>query len=238
MMRTIVCVCVALLATAIAVQADETTRHVQEELRKRNLYFGDIDGQSSPELIGALKRYQKRKGFEVTGDVDGNTAASLHVQSTIAFTPTQPEDLTDLPIVPEPPAEAPAASQDITPERVNKFVETYLRVGETEDIGLQVWFYKFPVDYFDDGQLDQARVFADTQRYVKRWPVRKYTLQTPISFFASDKDGETILEFSYAYTVRNNKRVKSGRMKAFWSVRADGHQLKIVAIREERLPNK
>jgi peptidoglycan hydrolase-like protein with peptidoglycan-binding domain len=234
MMRAIVCVCVALLATAIGVQADETTRHVQEELRKRNLYFGDIDGQSTPELIGALKRYQKRKGFEVTGAVDGDTAASLHVQSTVAFTPTQPEGLTDLPIVPEPPAEAPAASQDITPERLNKFVETYLRVGETEDIGLQVWFYKFPVKYFDHGSFDQDEVFKDTQKYVKRWPDRKCTLQTPISFFASE-DGDTTLEFSYKYIVRNNNRVKEGRKKAVWRVRADGDVLKIVAIREEPL---
>lgn len=238
MMRAIVCLCFVLIATAAPLRADETTRHVQEELRKRNLYFGDLDGQSTPELIGALKRYQKRKGFEVTGTVDADTAASLRVQSTVAYTPTKPEGWTDLPVVPEPPAEAPAASQDLTPGRVNQFVETYLRVGETADIGLQVWFYTFPVKYFDHGPFEQDEVFKDTQDYVKRWPDRKYTLQAPLSFFASDKDGETILEFSYAYTVRNNKRVKSGRKKAFWSVRADGHQLKIVAIREERLPNK
>ena len=55
-----VCLIVAISGT---LRADETVRQVQEELRKRNLYFGNIDGQESPELAGALKRYQKRKGL-------------------------------------------------------------------------------------------------------------------------------------------------------------------------------
>ena len=41
-------------------RADETVRQVQEELRKRNLYFGNIDGQNSAVLTDALKRYQTR----------------------------------------------------------------------------------------------------------------------------------------------------------------------------------
>ncbi len=30
--------------------ADEITRRAEEELRKRNLYFGDVDGQMNSEL--------------------------------------------------------------------------------------------------------------------------------------------------------------------------------------------
>jgi peptidoglycan hydrolase-like protein with peptidoglycan-binding domain len=238
MMRAIVCVCVALLATAIAVQADEMTRHVQEELRKRNLYFGDIDGQSTPELIGALKRYQKRKGFEVTGAVDGDTAASLHVQSTVAFTEKTPPDEADLPIVPEPPAEAPAPSQDISPDRVNKFVEAYLRDGESNDICLQVWFYAFPVQYFQYGLVDQNFVVKDTKKYLRAWPERKYILSAPVTLIASGSEGEIIMEFSIAYNLRNKKHTTSGKAKYFWTVRSEGDDLKIVAIREQLLPNK
>jgi peptidoglycan hydrolase-like protein with peptidoglycan-binding domain len=81
-----------LIAAAGTLRADETVRQVQEELRKRNLYFGNIDGQESPELAGALKRYQKRKGFAVTGQVDEETATSLHVQTaTVASTATLPD---------------------------------------------------------------------------------------------------------------------------------------------------
>lgn len=238
MMRTIVCVCVAFLATMSAVQADETTRHVQEELRKRNLYFGDIDGQSTPELIGALKRYQKRKGFAVTGAVDGDTAASLHVQSTVAFTEKTSPDEVDLPIDPEPPAEAPTPWQNISPDRVNKFVETYLRDAETNDIYLQAWFYAYPVDYFQYGRKEQPFVIQDIRYHVKDWPERKYKLIAPPTLMASGKEGETRIEFSIDYMRRNKNGATSGKAKYFWTVRSEGDDLRIVSIREQLLPNK
>ena len=238
MMRTVVCLCVALFATAIAVQGDETTRQVQEELRKRNLYFGDFNGQTTPELIGALKRYQKRKGFEVTGTLDADTAASLHVQSTVALAEKSPPEVPDLPVVPEPPAEAPPPSQDISPDRVNKFVEAYLRNGESNDICLQVWFYAFPVRYFQYGLVDQNFVVKDTKYYLRAWPERKYILSTPVTLLASGNEGEINIEFSIAYEYRNKKRTASGKAKYFWTVRSEGDDLKIVAIREQLLPNK
>src|SRR3954465_2673416 len=71
-----------LLPLSSPARADETVRQVQEELRKRNLYFGNIDGQNTTVLADALKRYQARKGFAVTGKVDSDTATSLHIQAT------------------------------------------------------------------------------------------------------------------------------------------------------------
>src|SRR5437762_9612911 len=81
---------VALPLSGVA-RADERVRQVQEELRKRNLYFGNIDGQTSPVLVDALKRYQTRKGFAVTGKVDQDTATSLHVQVATVATKTLPD---------------------------------------------------------------------------------------------------------------------------------------------------
>ena len=64
----------------VPVRADETvTRRIQEELRKRNLYFGDVDGRPSPQLSAALHRYQERKGFSSTGETDANTLDSLNI---------------------------------------------------------------------------------------------------------------------------------------------------------------
>jgi len=237
-MRTIVCLCVALLATTSPVQADETTRRVQEELRKRNLYFGDTDGQSTDELTGALKRYQKRKGFEVSGTICADTAASLRIQSTIASTDKDSSEWEDLPIDPEPPAEPPPPSHVISQDRVNKFVETYLRNGESNDICLQVWFYAFPVHYFEYGSQDKKFVRQDIKYHVKDWPERKYTLIAPPTLAAADNEGEARIEFSIDYFRRDKQRVASGKAKYFWTVRSDGDVLKIASIREELLPNK
>lgn len=237
-MRTIVFACLLLLGATVPLRADEAIRQVQEELRKRNLYFGDIDGQTTDELTGALKRYQKRKGFEISGNVCANTAASLRIQSTIASTDKGPSEWEDVPIDPEPPAEPPPLSPVVSQERVNQFVETYLRNGETNDICLQVWFYAFPVQYFEHGSLDKVAVRKDIKYHVNDWPERKYTLIAPPTFAPSDIEGETRIEFSIDFYRRNRKRATSGKAKYFWTVRSEGDVLKIASIREELLPNK
>ncbi|MCA1658480.1 MAG: peptidoglycan-binding protein, partial [Verrucomicrobiaceae bacterium] len=58
-------------------RAQDDVRSVQEELRRRGLYFGDVNGRESAEVQEATKRYQKRKGFDVTGKRDRETLKSL-----------------------------------------------------------------------------------------------------------------------------------------------------------------
>jgi peptidoglycan hydrolase-like protein with peptidoglycan-binding domain len=266
MPRALTCLFCLLLALPNALRADETVRQVQEELRKRNLYFGNIDGQSSPVLIDALKRYQTRKGFAVTGKVDPDTATSLHIQQVAANATTA--GLPDVPVLksdiasalpesqrlalqreaeekpdqaptPPPPAESPAPGQDLTPERVNKFVQDYLRDAETQDVASQVKYYSFPVRYFDHGSVSEPFVTKDTTNYVKRWPDRKYTLTGPVNFFASGKEAETEVEFTISFELRSAERTTknkvAGRTKNWWTIQAAGDELKIVAIREARI---
>src|SRR2546423_3439096 len=109
MMRTFTCLFCLFLSASGFTRADETVRQVQEELRKRNLYFGNIDGQTSPVLVDALKRYQTRKGFTVTGKVDKDTANSLHIQAT-TVTATAPP-LPDMPVLKSDTARALSESQ-------------------------------------------------------------------------------------------------------------------------------
>jgi hypothetical protein len=260
MMRAIVCLWVVLIATAASLQGDEKTRQVQEELRKRNLYFGNVDGQQSPELADALKRYQNRKGFAATGSIDEETAISLHIQKSGASARALP----DLPVLrsdaarelpdrqrvaleklaeenldpsptPLPPAESPAPGQDLSPDRVTKFVADYLRDAETDDVAAQVKYFVYPIDYFDHGAVDEQYVLRDVRNYLKRWPQRKYVLSPPVTFLASGKEDETLVEFVITYNVRNNKHTGSGRTKNWWTLRPEGSELKIVAIREQRL---
>lgn len=260
MLRAIACLCFLLIGTTAFVRADEKIRQAQEELRKRNLYFGNVDGQESPELSGALKRYQTRKGFAVTGSVDDETATSLHIV-TAADSAT---GLPDLPVLrsdaarelparqrialeraaeenmdaapsPFPPAEPPGRGQDLTPERVNKFVADYLRDAETDDVAVQVKCFAYPIEYFDHGSVDEQFVLRDVRNYLNRWPQRKYTLIEPVSFFAGGREGETMVEFLIAYDVRNKNHAASGRTRNWWTLRAEGDELRIVAIREQRL---
>jgi peptidoglycan hydrolase-like protein with peptidoglycan-binding domain len=61
------------------IRADEQIRQLQEELRKRHLFFGNPSGEFSPALATALSRYQDKKGFPVTGLLDVETCVSLGI---------------------------------------------------------------------------------------------------------------------------------------------------------------
>jgi peptidoglycan hydrolase-like protein with peptidoglycan-binding domain len=247
-----------------SVFGDEATRRAQEELRKRNLYFGDVNGQMNPELTNALKKFQARKGFEVSGQIDKDTASSLNIPQSpaeVAASTTWP----DVPILksdaarelPEPervaleqqaeasgganstaiaaPAESPTSSQNLKPEEITKFVKDYLRDAETDDVDLQLGYFAFPVDYFDHGKVGRDFVAKDTRNYVRRWPQRKYMLTGPVKFLASSRPDDTRLEFVIAFSVGDIKHAVHGKTKNYWTVTFHGENLKIVAVREQRL---
>lgn len=255
--------CLLLLFVTSVALGDEQVRQVQEELRRRNLYFGDIDGRATPELASALKKYQQRKGFSATGQIDETTASSLSIQVTTLAVADR-TGLPDVPVLksdsarelpearrfaleqsavenvdlaptPAPPAEEPPTAQDLTPERVRKFVEEYLRDGEGADVDAQTRYFVYPVDYFDHGPVGADFARKDVRNYVKRWPERKYMVTEPVSFVASGNDRDTMVEFVIAFSLRNKEHTANGRTKNFWTIRPEGDELKIVSIREERL---
>lgn len=253
-----------LLLTGTTLFADEQIRQVQEELRRRNLYYGDIDGRATAEIAAALKRYQTRKGFTPTGQIDQVTASSLNIQATNEAAPDRPR-LPDVPVLksdaareipeaqrialerqaeqnldpsptPLPPAEEPSAAQSLTPGRVTRFVEQYLRDGEGSDITAQTNYFTYPVEYFDHGMVGADFVHRDVTNYVKRWPERKYALANPVTFFAAPtNEGDTVVEFDITFRVANKEHNASGRTRNFWTVRPQGDELKIVSVREQRL---
>ncbi len=261
--RCLVLLCLLVAALPVA-WGDEEVRRVQEELRKRNLYFGDINGQKTPGLAEALKRYQARKGFTPSGAIDDVTAYSLNVRSD--ETPGQSlPPLPDVPILksdfaqqipegerlareklseknpdlvptPPPPAESPPPSQDLSPQRVTALVESYLRASETDDIKAQTAsYFSYPVKYFDHGVQGATFVERDVGYYLRQWPERRYTLLEPVTFAASDEEGATIIQFKIAYDLRNSHRHAVGRTNNFWTIRPQDGQLRIIAIQEARL---
>ena len=70
--------------------ADEQVRRVQEELRKRHLFYANPNGEKGPALSIAVKRYQQKKGFPATGVIDSVTLASLGISSAIPSAATTP----------------------------------------------------------------------------------------------------------------------------------------------------
>ena len=245
--------------------AADPVRRAQEELRRRNLFFGDVDGKESPELIAALKLYQAHKGFDATGKLDPITARSLGVE-TEASAGVAPEQTKwpDVPVLksdvardlpaatqaaleqkavaeinaeptPEIPAESPEGPQNLDPPTVTTFVQSYLRDNETNDLEAQLKYYSYPIDYFNHGRVGKRFVEKDNRNYMRRWPERQYKLKGPVRFAAGPKDGETIIEFPIEFHVSNKGRSANGATRNFWTVRPEDGALKIVAIKEEHL---
>ena len=79
-----------MLTFARPARADDLVRQIQEELRKRNIYFGDVDGALTPPTIAALRRYQQRKGFPTTGEPDPVTLHSLMIPVPPTLAATAP----------------------------------------------------------------------------------------------------------------------------------------------------
>jgi hypothetical protein len=247
-----------------ALWADEPVRRVQEELRKRNLFFGDINGQLSPELCGALRAYQSRKGFEASGQIDEVTLRSLHVMTNEDASAAQRVSWPDVPVLKSdaaralPPDEQAALAQqavrnvDASPtpvvepmqpsgpapvdrRQVERLVENYLRDGETNDVAKQTRYYEFPVDYFDHGAVGEKFVKTDTRRYVLRWPQRNYQLTAPIKVAAGAGEGEAVVEFPLHFNVRSESRHAEGKTRNVWTIKSAGNELKIVGIKEQHL---
>lgn len=65
------------LLLAAATFADDQLRGVQSELKTQGFFYGDANGQTSPETTAALRRYQIRNGLEVTGALNKETLAAL-----------------------------------------------------------------------------------------------------------------------------------------------------------------
>ncbi|MDP9004854.1 MAG: peptidoglycan-binding protein [Verrucomicrobiota bacterium] len=87
-----------LLTVSGPARADEQTRQVQEELRKRYLFFRDIDGRATPDYSIALRRYQERQGFAQTGVADEMTLYSLGIGEPSPPAEGAPE-LPDVPVL-------------------------------------------------------------------------------------------------------------------------------------------
>jgi hypothetical protein len=242
---------IALLLPSIT-RGDEVTRQVQEELRRRHLFFNEIDGRNTPDVAVALRRYQERQGFPATGVADNVTLRSLG----LANEPAPPAEgatelLPDVPVLrsdsalPEanresrPVAPPPAASakwQPITKAETTDFVRRYLAACESPSVHDELALYADTVDYYDHGPVDRQYIQNELAVYDQRWSRRKYTLSAPVR--VSKSDGKTTAKFRVAFEVANPTANRSahGRTDETFGLtrRADGG-LQIVSVREERV---
>ncbi len=73
--------------TTLALRADELTKSAQTELKELGFYYGESTGLNSPETVAAIKRYQIRNGYEVTGALNTETLKGLGLETDNSASP-------------------------------------------------------------------------------------------------------------------------------------------------------
>ena len=234
------------LAASSVARADEQTRQVQEELRKRHLFFRDIDGKPSLEYANALKRYQTRQGFVVSGVADEMTLYSLGIGE-----PTSPaEGVGELPNVPvlksdaalpelrPQPAPIPTKVQnagDVTKVEIRDFLRRYFDACQSTALQDELAFYGDRVTYYDHGAVDKSYIQNELAVYNQRWPSRKYTMGDSLRVVRSGNN--TVARVRVTFQVANpaHNRKASGRTDDTFSLAKNGDSLEIVSVKEARV---
>jgi hypothetical protein len=227
-------------------RADEETRQVQEELRKRHLFFRDIDGRPSLEYAIALKRYQARQGFAVTGVADEMTLYSLGIGEPAS--PAEGKaDLPDIPVLKsdaalreQRPAPAPVPTKEqnagaVTKAEIHSFLRRYFDASQASNPQEELAFYADRVAYFDHGAVDKPYIQNELAVYNQRWPVRKYTLGDSLRVMR--KNNFTIVRARVSFEVANppNNRTAQGKTDNTFSLAKRGDSLEIVSVKEARV---
>jgi hypothetical protein len=234
------------LAFCGRVFADEETRRVQEELRKRHLFFRDIDGRQSPEYAMALKRYQERKGFAQSGLADGVTLYSLGIGEP----PSPAEGASELPDVPvlksdtalrEPwPAKAPVPSKEqnagnVAKAEIRNFLRRYFDACQSASPDDELGFYADKVEYFDHGVVDRPYIKNELAVYDQRWPSRKYTLGDSVRVVRTGNNTLATIRVNFQVANPEHNRKASGRTDNTFNLAKRGDSLEIVSIKEARV---
>ena len=228
-----------------AALADEETRQVQEELRKRHLFFRDIDGRPSPEYSMALKHYQQRQGFAQTGIADEMTLYSLGIGEPVA--PAEAPPLPDVPVLKsdaahrEPPTVRPPVptkeqnAGDVAKAEIRNFLRRYFDACESANPADELAFYAERVEYFDHGVVDKPYIKNELAVYDQRWPTRKYTLGDSLRIVRTGNN--TIAKIRVAFEVANSEhnRKANGRTDDTFNLAKRGDSLEIVSIKEARV---
>ena len=230
-----------------SLRADETTRQVQEELRKRNLYFGDIDGRESPALSAALKQYQERKGFAITGEVDPDTIRSMAINPSGAG-----DNLPNVPVLRSDRAfaEGSQPGRDLsamdsialtniappTRAEIRAFIRSYLDASETPPVNDDLTFYGSRIAYYLHGNVTKTYIRNELVAYTQQWPERHYGLGESMTLGKSGADMVVGCPISFKLANAEQNRKASGvTNNTFVLARRPDSKWEIVGLREERV---
>ena len=241
------------LCSIAAFHADDQIAAVQEKLKSRGLYYGEVNGENSNETAAAITRFQVRSGFQVTGELNEETLRSL------GLTPSQPvgqnaEDDSAPKIeawralleqdreflkqtTPSQPTErTPDQTFDVSRmDQIRDFVAGFVVVGISPDVEAELQFYADNADYYDSGFVSKDFIRNDILRYNQKWPVRRYWLEGDVGILNRMEADWIEVRFQIKYVVRNERKESRGTAVKTLTLEKTPDGLKIISVREKTL---
>jgi ketosteroid isomerase-like protein len=145
---------ILIFALSVSLRAEELVIQVQRELRARKFYFGEINGRASEETVSAIGEFQKAKGLDRTGQLDGETLWALGFPNTARETRGEADLL----------------------QECHACVLQYLKAWQSGEWEREAVFYTEVVNYYDDQNVSRDFIRDARAKELRRWPHRKATL--------------------------------------------------------------
>lgn len=209
-----------LLLSAVSLRADDLTRKVQTELKGLGFFYAEVNGTAGAETTAAIRRFQIRNGYEVTGTLTKETLGGLGLG---------PKEAAPAP-APSAPAPAPAPMKKDEPvhlrrdESIQESDRNFLRREEAKQrIQRDPSVVSPPVRLnppADPGRSDFTHIFANTPYENAPAEVQVSTLRSAQSllarggYYRAPIDGEPgpATEEALLRFQRRQNLVMSGRL--------------------------
>jgi peptidoglycan hydrolase-like protein with peptidoglycan-binding domain len=232
--------------------ADPKIAAVQQALKSHVLFLGEVTGEIDNATAAAITRFQARRGFEVTGELNEETLKALGLDgappvsaATSEPSSTRPEPwrelreqdkefLKELNSAQQPQTDGQALEADSL-EQIRDFIAGFVVVGIDENVEAELQFYAPKANYYDSGVVTKDFIRRDIRRYNQKWPTRRYWLVGDIRVLNDPQADPVEVQYRIRYAVKNQQQERTGTAIKTVKLQRTSDGLEITSVREKTL---
>jgi hypothetical protein len=113
------------------------------------------------------------------------------------------------------------------------YVAAFVLAGLDKNVGAETEFFADRVKYYDSGTMDREKIREDLKRYDEKWPERHFWITGNITV-EPQSDNRVRVTFPLGFKLRNANKTLSGKLNKSLVLEANGEDLQIVAVNEQK----
>jgi peptidoglycan hydrolase-like protein with peptidoglycan-binding domain len=233
--------------------ADAQIAAVQEILKSRGFYHGEVNGENNNETAAAITRFQVRGGLEVTGALNEETLRLLGLQPVQAVEPNaeahsqqrieawralreRDREFLRQTTSSQPTDQGQEQILEVSSiDQVRDFVAGFVVAGIGPDVEAELQFYAEKADYYDSGYVSKDFIRKDILRYNQKWPLRRYWLEGDVNILNALEADPIEVRYQIRYSVKSAQKERSGTAIKTLKLQKTRDGLEITSVREKTL---